>query len=172
MLGSGSSASGVLWTRGPAGVIDSDCVMGLDDPPLWSICFESIPREREIMRVLLTGLTVAALMLCSMTGHAGKADVIEAEAELENRGTYRFEVTVRHDDEGWDHYADRWEVVAPDGRVLGTRTLFHPHETEQPFTRSLSGVKIPNDVDGVIIRARDSVHGYGGKEIAVKLKHP
>ena len=74
---------------------------------------------------------------------------------------------MQHADEGWDHYADAWDVVAPDGTVLGTRTLLHPHETEQPFTRVLSGVAIPDDVVQVTIRAHDSIHGYGGQELTV-----
>jgi hypothetical protein len=48
-------------------------------------------------------------------------------------GVYRFSVTVRHADEGWDHYADRWEVLTSDGTLLATRTLYHPHVNEQPF---------------------------------------
>ena len=61
------------------------------------------------------------------------------------------------------------DVVAPDGAVLGTRVLVHPHKTEQPFTRSLGGVKIPENVAEVTLRAHDSVHGYGGKEVTVEL---
>jgi hypothetical protein len=78
-------------------------------------------------------------------------------------------VTVKHDDEGWDHYADRWEVLGPDGEVLGTRVLYHPHVGEQPFTRSLGGVEVPEGVEKVVVRARDSVHGYGGKDVLVEL---
>ncbi len=74
-----------------------------------------------------------------------------------------------HGDSGWDHYADKWDVVAPGGAVLGTRVLLHPHESEQPFTRSLGGVEIPENVAEVTLRAHDSVHGYGGKEVTVKL---
>ena len=46
-------------------------------------------------------------------------------------------------DSGWDHYANRWEVLEPEGQVIATRTLLHPHVDEQPFTRSLSGIHIP-----------------------------
>jgi len=42
---------------------------------------------------------------------------------------------------------------------------------EQPFTRSLSGVEIPADVAEVSVRARDSVHGYGGAEMTVAVPH-
>ncbi len=76
---------------------------------------------------------------------------------------------MKHDDTGWDHYADKWDVMAPNGTVLGTRTLYHPHVEEQPFTRSLSGVRIPDGVTSVIVRAHDLEHGYGGKEFSVKL---
>ena len=76
---------------------------------------------------------------------------------------------MRHDDSGWEHYADRWEVLKPDGEVLATRVLAHPHETEQPFTRSLSRVRIPASVTEVVVRAHDSVHGFGGAELRVPL---
>lgn len=91
------------------------------------------------------------------------------EAVPEGPGLWRFNVTVRHDDEGWDHYADQWEVLGPDGAVYGTRELLHPHEAEQPFTRSLGAVAIPGSVTRVTIRARDKVHGYGGAELIVEL---
>jgi len=53
--------------------------------------------------------------------------------------------------------------------VLGRRRLWHPHVDEQPFTRSLFGIAVPEGVREVIIRAHSSVHGYGGTEIKVKL---
>lgn len=99
---------------------------------------------------------------------AGEADVVGVKAAKGNDG-YMFSVTVRHDDEGWDHFADKWEVVAPDGTVLGTRVLRHPHVEEQPFTRSLFGVEIPEGVKRVTIRAYDSVHGAGGATMTVDL---
>ncbi len=74
-----------------------------------------------------------------------------------------------HGDTGWQHYADKWDVVAPDGAVLGTRVLLHPHETEQPFTRLLGGVNIPVEIGAVVLRAHDSEHGYGGREMTVEL---
>lgn len=109
----------------------------------------------------------ACLALTSQGALAGEAAVVDATLTPAGDGTWRIDVTVEHADEGWDHYADAWEVVAPDGSVLGTRTLLHPHEAEQPFTRSLSGVAIPDDVVEVTIRAHDSVHGYGGPELTV-----
>lgn len=119
------------------------------------------------MRKRLVYALAIALPLAAAA--AGEADVVDAVATQEAAGTWRFEVTVAHADEGWDHYADQWDVVAPDGTVLGTRVLFHPHVEEQPFTRSLSGVVIPDSVTTVTIRARDSVHGYGGETVSVEL---
>ncbi len=100
---------------------------------------------------------------------AGQADVVAVEVVSEGSGSWRFHVTVVHGDTGWEHYADKWDVVAPDGTVLGTRVLLHPHETEQPFTRSLGGVKVPTGTGAVVLRAHDSEHGYGGQEMTVEL---
>ncbi len=116
-----------------------------------------------------SSIKAAFICLVSMPALAGEADVVDATATRAGDGTWRFEVTVRHADEGWDHYADQWQVLAPDGTVLGTRTLYHPHVNEQPFTRSLSGVQVPPEADTVTIRARDSVHGHGGETVTVKL---
>ena len=100
---------------------------------------------------------------------AGEADVVDVAVTRTGDGAYRFDVTVAHADAGWDHYADRWEVVAPDGTVLGERVLLHPHETEQPFTRSLSGVAIEAGIATVTVRAHDSVHEWGGAEMTVDV---
>jgi hypothetical protein len=69
----------------------------------------------------------------------------------------------------WDKYADRWEVRAPDGRVLGERVLTHPHENEQPFTRALSGVEIPAELKEVVLAAHDSVAGFCGDTYTVAI---
>jgi hypothetical protein len=77
---------------------------------------------------------------------------------------------VRHNDEGWDHYADAWQIVdTADGSVIAERVLAHPHVEEQPFTRSLSGVEIPSGLHTVAVRAKCNVHGFGGHEISVDL---
>jgi hypothetical protein len=86
-------------------------------------------------------------------------------------GTFTFDVTVASTDTGWEKYADAWEVRGPDGVVLGERVLAHPHETEQPFTRSLSGVAIPEEVTEVTVAAHDLVLGFCGEELTVTVPH-
>jgi len=113
---------------------------------------------------------LAVYLLIPAVAFAGEVDVVDARAIRAADGSYGFDVTLRHEDEGWDHYADAWDVVAPDGTVLGTRVLYHPHVDEQPFTRSLSGVEIPAGVSEVIIRGHDKMHEYGGKEFLLQLR--
>ncbi len=113
-------------------------------------------------------LTALALTLAPLPALAGKADVLEAKVRPSG-DTFSFDVTVQHADTGWEHYADAWRVVGPDGTVYGTRTLLHPHVDEQPFTRSLSGVAIPDDVDTVRVESHDSVHGWGGAAVEVTV---
>jgi len=100
------------------------------------------------------------------------ADVEEVVIAAEAGGTFRFDVTVRSPDTGWEKYADAWEVRAPDGTVLGTRVLAHPHGDEQPFTRSLTGVAIPVDITQVEVAARDLVEGFCGTMMGVVVPHP
>ncbi len=111
----------------------------------------------------------------SATGQAN-ADVIFVRAVQTGEGVWTFHVTVEHPDTGWEDYADGWDVVLPDGSVVlpnpsnpFTRLLLHPHETEQPFTRSQSDITIPPEVTEVTVRAHDLVDGFGGKEVVVDL---
>jgi pyruvate-formate lyase-activating enzyme len=131
---------------------------------------EAIQPERALkeafMRAVLSGLFLSFLATQVL---AGEADVVKADVTPQADGSYRFDVTVRHGDEGWDHYADAWEVLSEDGKVLAVRVLAHPHVNEQPFTRSLSGVEIPAGMSRVVVRAKDSVHGYGGETVTVKV---
>ena len=116
------------------------------------------------------GLAAIVLLTAVSASFAGGADV-EDVSITKTGENFSFEVTVRHADTGWQHYADKWEIVASDGQVLGTRILHHPHVDEQPFTRSLSGVKIPPHITHVTIRAYDSRHGRGGKMVTVPVPH-
>jgi hypothetical protein len=111
---------------------------------------------------------ISALLLVSSPAFAGQAKIVDVEV-AKNYDSFRFDVTLRHDDAGWDHYADGWEVLSPDGEVLGKRVLAHPHVNEQPFTRSLSGVVIPEGLGTVSIRAHDSVHGYNKEVFEIRL---
>ena len=118
----------------------------------------------------IVSLFVLLTALVTVPAFADMADVIAVDAAPEQDGSWRFSVTVRHPDTGWDHYADRWEVRAPDGRTLDVRVLLHPHVDEQPFTRSLGGVIVPEGVDYVTVRAHCSVDGHGGEEVRVEIE--
>ena len=118
-------------------------------------------------------LAAGALLLASVQpggpAWAGEASVLDATAVANSNGTYTISATIAHADTGWKHYADKFEVLASDGAVLGTRVLYHPHVDEQPFTRSLGNVRVPAGVTSVIVRAADNVHKAGKKTFTVKL---
>ncbi|MCW8858167.1 MAG: hypothetical protein OQK50_04835 [Deltaproteobacteria bacterium] len=113
-------------------------------------------------------VVVLSFLLLPAMLFAGEADVVRVEVN-KSGSSYSFNVTVQHGDEGWQHYADKWDVIGSDGKILATRVLYHPHVNEQPFTRSLSGVAIDAGNREVIVRAHDLVHGYGGQEMRVEL---
>ncbi|GBE08107.1 hypothetical protein BMS3Bbin11_00685 [bacterium BMS3Bbin11] len=121
------------------------------------------------MKLLKTLFVIPILLLVYSPGFASPAEIVGVKV-TNNQGSYRFDVTLRHADTGWDHYADSWEVLSPSGDILGKRVLAHPHVDEQPFTRSLSRVKIPQGTSSVFIRAHDSISGYSKKLFEVKLR--
>ncbi len=117
---------------------------------------------------LITFLAMVVLFVTN-TANAGQADIVDAKAVISGDG-WRFTVSIEHADTGWDHYADAWRVVTEDGEILGERTLMHPHEGEQPFTRSLDGVKIPKNINIVFIEAHDSMHGWSSQRSKLILR--
>lgn len=107
-------------------------------------------------------------LLLSFCCYAGEADVIAAEVKHVGGKFYRFNVTVHHNDQSWEHFAKAWEVLDMHGNIIGARILLHPHINEQTFTRSHT-VVIPENINQVTIRAYDLVHRYGGKEITIDI---
>ena len=128
--------------------------------------------QEQMMRIAKS-LAVTAMGLFTLVGvaSAGEADVVDGRITALGENRYRIDATVLHADEGWDHYANRWDVLAADGRVLGSRELAHPHENEQPFTRSLT-LSLPEGTTLIRLQANDSVHGLGGKILELPVPAP
>ena len=137
--------------------------------------------RRRLLADLASGGVLVALAGCaeSNTGTEADTDANGAESEppaaneLDLReanvvdvgfeatdGGYVFDVTLHHDDDGEEGYANWWQVERLDGTRLGRRELLHAH-SEQPFTRSET-VAVPEDVARVVVRGHDQTHGYGG----------
>ena len=95
-------------------------------------------------------------------------DIIDATFTSSN-GSYRFNVTVSSPYDSAKRYADAYRIMSESGEVFGIRELAHDHAYEQPFTRSVSGVKIPDDVRTLIIEGRDQQYGWGGKTFTIEL---
>jgi hypothetical protein len=142
-----------------------------------------VPRSWQKSGLLLPViLTLAGCGASEPGNHQGEAttttapisqqihpDVVSAVVELEADGTYRFEVTISSPYDTPERYADAWRVLSPDGTQLAIRELLHDHADEQPFTRDLSGVEIPDDISVVTIQGRDLVNGWGGDTVEVNL---
>lgn len=108
------------------------------------------------------------MMFASATS-AGEVAIEYAKLKSEGEGRWRISVTLRHQDVNRFHFADAWRIVAKDGTVIATRRMAHPHVEEQPFTRSLSGVKIPAGTRYVYVEAHDSEHGWSPDRLEVEL---
>ena len=96
------------------------------------------------------------------------AEVIAVQASGQP-GSYQFNVTVKSPDTGCKQYADWWEVVSTDGKLLYRRVLLHSHVDEQPFTRSGGPVPIQPDTQ-VWVRAHMNTSGYGGAVLKGSVK--
>lgn len=118
------------------------------------------PRE-EPSRSRLVTAGVAAMKTSG-------ADVVAVQVSG-SPGAYSFNVTVKSPDTGCQQYADWWEVLSEDGRLLYRRVLFHSHVGEQPFTRD--GGPVPIQPETVVwVRAHMNTSGYGGEALKGSVK--
>lgn len=120
----------------------------------------------------LQGLVASIFIsFAAMNVSAGEVDVVDVTIESLGGGKFRINATLSHEDTGWDHYANRWDVLDESGKIIGVRELGHPHVNEMPFTRSVS-ITIPESVKNITVRANDSVHDTGGVTFDIAVPHP
>jgi hypothetical protein len=130
-----------------------------------------LPFTQSIALLLLAfGSVAEPFDLNHYTSSLNYAQVIGVSAVQRKNETWCISATVKHNDQGWEHYADGWEVIDFEGNQLGERPLAHPHDKEQPFTRSQCGITIPKELTQVIVRAKCSKHGFGGKAFVLDLQ--
>jgi len=108
------------------------------------------------------------MICCSMNIFANEVTIKHVEL-IKMGSDWKINTTLEHNDTGWDHYADAWRVVTDSGKQLGERILFHPHENEQPFTRSIQRLKVPKTISVIFIEAHDKVHGWSKDKVKVDL---
>ena len=124
---------------------------------------------RSMAGIIVAGLSGGILLAWATTAMAGDADVVSAVARRGGVGSFDIDVTVRSADTGWDRYADRIEVLGPNGTILGVRVLDHPHNDEQPFTRTVARVQVAPEIGTVSVRAHFKPTGFGGTTATVTL---
>ena len=117
----------------------------------------------------VTLFTSALVLVLSHSSKANDINILAAAIIHQSHGEYLVNVKLEHHDTGWQHYADEWRLVDNKGNILGSRVLQHPHVHEQPFTRSLSNVKISSELETVYIEAHDKVHGWTKNRLMIDL---
>jgi hypothetical protein len=122
----------------------------------------------------LTALLFVTLILSSVFSFAAEQefpDVIDVVI-IPTADSYTFNVTLSSPYDSASRYADAFRIMSPEGEVYGVRELLHDHAYEQPFTRALRQIYIPENVTEVIVQGRDQQYGWGGKTQTLTLpKH-
>lgn len=124
--------------------------------------------QRAVIALILSGLLS---IFPYGTLFAGEVTIVAASFHQSGDNNWSVNVTLQHGDTGWEHYADMWRVVDAEGNEFGHRILYHPHVSEQPFTRSLDRVTIPTGIQKVYIEAHDTLHGWSEIRMAINLNH-
>ncbi|MFC4246344.1 hypothetical protein ACFOZ7_04965 [Natribaculum luteum] len=150
---------GVLWTIGIAGCLDdTDEDDGADEDDGGAQTTDGQPNDSDAGDSTASDETDLDLREANVT----------AVAVEQNDDGYRFDVTLYHDDDGEDGYANWWQVETLEGDRLGRRDLAHAHGTQE-FTRSAT-VSVPSDATCVVVRGHDQTHAYGGQAMLVTLE--
>lgn len=113
-------------------------------------------------------LIMSGLVLATSVVHAGDVEIQNVYL-YQQSSSWRADVTLKHADTGWEHYADAWRLVDATGKLIATRVLYHPHVNEQPFTRSLGNIEIPAGTDIIFVEAHDKQHGWSPQRVKVDL---
>ncbi len=100
---------------------------------------------------------------------AQKADVIEGKIKKSYGGSYIADVKIRHHDINYSDYVSEWQILDQDRKPITVRLEFAPKPEKEIIESELIGFKIPKGTKKIIIRAKCSKDGYGGKEFVIKI---
>ena len=118
-------------------------------------------RGLSVVRLVLSIASASGASEAESDARPPLADVVSVTV-LGEPGALTFEVGIESPDRGCEQYADWWEIVDTDGRLLYRRVLRHSHVDEQPFVRSGGPVEI--DAERTVwVRAHMHPAGYGGR---------
>lgn len=123
--------------------------------------------KQKILIYFIVCLIISIPTLATNNLDFKEANVISVKFQKLTGDEYNFDVTLHHDDDGEDGYADKWQVENLIGNVLGTRILTHGHGTVE-FTRS-HRFSISDEINTVVVRGYDQTHGFGGQVIILSL---
>ncbi len=107
-------------------------------------------------------------LLFSVNAFANNVEIVRVVLS-KYAGSWRADVTLRHADEGWKHYADAWRLVDDKGNEIAKRVLWHPHVNEQPFTRSLSNFHLSENIKILYVEAHDKKHGWSPDRVKIDM---
>lgn len=124
----------------------------------------------------MTGLRQATMIAAVAATACAAATISRADAPEVLSATavhdgqyWTIEVTLRHPDTGWDHFAKGWRVETEDGSRLGWREITHPSVDEQPVTLSLEAVEVPEGTTRLLIRPKCNLSGWAHDAYVVTL---
>ncbi len=124
-----AGAGSVFAVGGLAGCADSEDTGSTDSPG------DAATDAATDMDVGGSETEIATSSSETDTPSADELDLREANvvgvAVATDDSSFRFEVTLHHDDDGEDGYANWWQVERLDGTRLGRRELLHAHSRHQ-----------------------------------------
>ena len=109
-----------------------------------------------------------ASMVVSTSLFAKEVEITKVELES-TKSTWTVQVTLSHDDQGYDHYANGWRIVDAKKNILASQELYHPHDSKKPFTDSKTNITIPRGTKIIFVEAQAKPHGWSKQRVQIDL---
>lgn len=118
------------------------------------------------MKVILASLLAWAMAWPVLAGPANIAMVKITGIE----SSMTIEVVLKHDDDGWEHYADSVAIFTTAGEKLANVAIKRPHAGHDYISVRLNNLDLPEGTEALIIKGNCSIDGWVGQPVTVSLR--
>ena len=129
----------------------------------------NMPLRRRSLLLAMAAAAISQPVAAQSAKDQKHPDVVDVKVRVSGPDLFDFEVTMTSPYDTAQRYADAFRVTNGADVSFAERVLLHDHADEQPFTRDLARVRIPQGIRSVTVQGRDQKHGYGGKTMQVVL---
>jgi len=116
--------------------------------------------------------TLITFLIALTTALPTLADEVEIRMvqAMQSNGLWKFEITVYHPDTGANHMYNSVAIFTPDETQIGYADVPMPSVGADHVTTQVLDVKIPEDVEYILIKGKCSDYGWTHEGVIIALR--